>query len=105
MRHDEPYKFVPVREFAEAFQSFHVGLKLANELSVPFDKSNSHPAALATSTYGASSKELLKANIWRELLLMKRNSFVYGFRAFQVSESPLLQLRASIPQNKRRCFN
>jgi hypothetical protein len=31
-----------------------------------------------------SGKELLKANIDREILLMKRNSFVYMFRTFQV---------------------
>ena len=43
---DEPYSFVTVREFAEAFQSFHGGRKLGDELAVPFDKAKSHPAAL-----------------------------------------------------------
>ncbi|KAK8936591.1 Pleiotropic drug resistance protein 3 [Platanthera zijinensis] len=43
-----------------------------------------HPAALTTSKYGVSKKEVLKACISRELLLMKRNSFVYAFRAFQL---------------------
>ena len=84
-RHDEPYRYVPVREFADAFQSFHVGRAIGDELSVPYDKSKSHPAALTTSRYGVSKKELLKANIDRELLLMKRNSFVYIFKATQVS--------------------
>lgn len=51
---------------------------------MPFDKNGSHPAALKTSQYGASMKELLKANINREILLMKRNSFVYIFKATQV---------------------
>lgn len=83
-RHDEPYRYVPVREFAGAFQSFHVGQAMANELSVPFDKSKSHPAALTTSNYGVNKKELLKANLARELLLMKRNSFVYAFRSTQL---------------------
>lgn len=73
-----------MKEFAEAFQSFHVGEAIRNELAVPFDKSMSHPAALKTSRYGASAKELLKANIDREILLMKRNSFVYIFKAVQV---------------------
>jgi hypothetical protein len=76
---------VPVKAFAEAFNSFHVGLNIINELSVPFDKSTSHPAALMTSKYGVSKKELLIANIERELLLMKRNSFVYIFKSCQVS--------------------
>ncbi|WOK97975.1 hypothetical protein Cni_G06683 [Canna indica] len=79
-----PYRFVSAKEFADAFRSFHVGQELARELSVPFDKKNSHPAALTTSKYGASKKELLKACLSREILLVKRNSFIYGFRAFQL---------------------
>jgi len=75
---------VSVKEFASAFQSFHVGRAVANELAVPFDKSKNHPAALTTSRYGVSAWELFKANIYREMLLMKRNSFVYIFRTLQV---------------------
>ncbi|PKU72320.1 Pleiotropic drug resistance protein 1 [Dendrobium catenatum] len=90
-RHNEPYRFVPVREFAEAFQSFHVGEKLTNELSVPYDKSKEHPAALTISKYGVSTKELLKACFSREYLLMKRNSFVYGFRGFQEMKAKGIQ--------------
>ena len=52
---------------------------------MPFNKSKSHPAALATTRYDVSSKELLKTNIDREILLMKRNSFIYVFRTFQVT--------------------
>ena len=52
---------------------------------MPFNKSKSHPAALATTRYGVSSKEPLKTNIDREILLMKRNSFIYVFRTFQVT--------------------
>jgi hypothetical protein len=84
-QHDEPYRFVSVKEFATAFKSFQTGIALANELAAPFDKSECHPAALTTTKYGVSGKELLKANIDREILLMKRNSFVYMFRTFQVT--------------------
>ncbi|XP_058112145.1 pleiotropic drug resistance protein TUR2-like [Magnolia sinica] len=83
-RGDEPYRYIPVKEFADAFQSFHVGRKIGEELSTPFDKSKSHPAALTTSEYGISKKELLKACVSRELLLMKRNSFVYIFKMMQL---------------------
>ncbi|CAL4962703.1 unnamed protein product [Urochloa decumbens] len=83
-RRDVPYRFMPVKEFATAFKSFHTGRAIASELAVPFDKSKSHPAALTTTRYGVSAKELLKANIDREILLMKRNSFVYIFRTFQL---------------------
>ncbi|KAH9724818.1 ABC transporter G family member 40 [Citrus sinensis] len=43
-----PYRFITVQEFSEAFQSFHVGQKLTDELRTPLDKSKSHPAALTT---------------------------------------------------------
>ncbi|KAK1306973.1 Pleiotropic drug resistance protein 3 [Acorus calamus] len=84
-RQEEPYRYIPVKEFADAFQAFHVGRRLNEELAIPFDKSKSHPAALTTSRYGASNKELLKALIWREYLLMKRNSFAYIFKAVQLT--------------------
>ncbi|GFP96784.1 pleiotropic drug resistance protein 1 [Phtheirospermum japonicum] len=44
--HDKPYRYITVREFAEAFKSSEIGRKLIAELAVPFDKSKSHPAAL-----------------------------------------------------------
>ncbi|KAJ0007311.1 hypothetical protein Pint_29980 [Pistacia integerrima] len=81
---DEPYEFVTVKEFSDAFQSFHVGRKLADDLAIPFDKKMSHPAALTTRNYGVNKKQLLKACISRELLLMKRNSFVYMFKLIQL---------------------
>ncbi|XP_077209810.1 pleiotropic drug resistance protein 1-like [Tasmannia lanceolata] len=81
---NEPYSFISVGEFADAFQSFHIGHKLANELGTPFDKRKSHPAALTTSEYGISKTELLKACFSREWLLMKRNSFVYIFKMVQL---------------------
>ncbi|XP_051151375.1 pleiotropic drug resistance protein 1-like [Andrographis paniculata] len=83
-RRDEPYRFVTVTEFAEAFQSYSEGRKVGVELAVPFDKSKSHPAALATTKFGLGKKELLKACADREFLLMKRNSFVYFFKIFQI---------------------
>ncbi|KAL6591851.1 hypothetical protein ACP70R_049714 [Stipagrostis hirtigluma subsp. patula] len=81
---DEPYRFVPAKEFAMALKSFHTGRAILDELTVPFNKNNSHPAALTTTRYGVNHKQLLKANIDREILLMKRNSFVYMFRTFQL---------------------
>ncbi|GAV68078.1 ABC_tran domain-containing protein/ABC2_membrane domain-containing protein/PDR_assoc domain-containing protein [Cephalotus follicularis] len=83
-RKDEPYHYVTVNEFAQAFQLFHVGQKLGDELAIPFDKSKSHPAALTTNKYGVSNKELLKACIAKEYLLMKRNSFSYLFKMSQL---------------------
>ncbi|KAK3411001.1 hypothetical protein EUGRSUZ_J03024 [Eucalyptus grandis] len=92
VRKDEPYTFVTVREFAEAFQSFHVGRKLGDELSTPFDKSKNHPAALTTKRFGVGMKDLLKACISREYLLMKRNSFVYIFKIVQLTISAIITM-------------
>lgn len=85
MNKEEPYGYVSVREFSEAFQSFHAGRRLGDELSVPFPREKSHPTALTTDRYGVSKKMLLKACVDREFLLMKRNSFVYIFKLTQVS--------------------
>ncbi|KAL5562676.1 hypothetical protein UlMin_032423 [Ulmus minor] len=84
-RKDDPYIFVTVKEFAEAFQSFHVGQRLGDELATAFDKSRNHRAALTTKSYGVKKKELLKACFARELLFMKRNSFVYIFKLIQLA--------------------
>ena len=84
-RKEGPYRFVTVKEFVEAFQSFHTGRKVGDELASPYDKTKSHPAALTTKKYGVNKKELLDANMSREYLLMKRNSFVYVFKLTQVS--------------------
>lgn len=82
---DEPYSFVTVNEFAKAFQCFHVGIELREELAIQFDKTKNHPAALTTKKYGVDMKELLRANFSREYLLMKRNAFVHIFKLSQVS--------------------
>ncbi|KHN39247.1 Pleiotropic drug resistance protein 1 [Glycine soja] len=65
---DEPHRFVTVTQFAEAFQSFHFGRIIREELATPFDKSKNHPAPLTTKRYGVDKKELLKANFSRGLL-------------------------------------
>ena len=81
---EEPYNFVTVKEFVEAFQSFHVGRKLRDELATQFDKAKSHPTALTTKKYGVKKAELVKACLSREFLLTNRNSFVYIFKFIQV---------------------
>lgn len=64
---------------------FHVGQKLFDELGVPYDRSKAHPAALVKEKYGISNKDLFKACLSREWLLMKRNSFVYIFKTVQIT--------------------
>ncbi|KAI3455373.1 hypothetical protein Pfo_012036 [Paulownia fortunei] len=102
MRVDEPYRFVTVSEFVEAFQSFHVGQTLKGNLASPFDKSKSHPAALTTRKYRTRTKDLLKACSSREMLLMKRNSFVYFFKILQVVIMALVSMTIFLRTNMHR---
>ncbi|KAM4100328.1 hypothetical protein ACB094_05G059900 [Castanea mollissima] len=86
---DEPYNFVTIKDFTEAFQSFHVGQKLKDGLVAQFDRAKRHPVALTTRKYGVKKAELLKACLSREFLLMKRNSFVYIFKFIQIVKIPI----------------
>ncbi|XP_030453705.1 pleiotropic drug resistance protein 2-like [Syzygium oleosum] len=84
-RKDQPYRYISVPEFVRAFNSFHVGQRLLEELRVPYDKTRAHPAALVKDKYGISNRELFKACFAREWLLMKRSSFVYIFKTTQIT--------------------
>ncbi|GJY22822.1 ABC transporter G family member 35-like protein, partial [Tanacetum coccineum] len=81
---NRPYRFIQVSEFSQRYKSFHVGEKLRSELSVPYDKSQSHKAALVTKKFLVPKGELFKAAWDKEWLLMKRNAFIYVFKSFQI---------------------
>ncbi|PQQ10338.1 pleiotropic drug resistance protein 2 [Prunus yedoensis var. nudiflora] len=82
---NQPYRYVSVPDFVQAFRSFHVGQRLLEDLRVPYDKRAAHPAALVKEKYGISNMELFKACFAREWLLMQRNSFLYIFKTCQIS--------------------
>lgn len=84
-RTDIPYKYVSVDEFSQIFKSSYWGRMLNDELSRPDDKSESHKNALSFSKYSLGKLDLFKACMKREILLMKRNSFIYVFKTAQVS--------------------
>ncbi|KAG4399271.1 hypothetical protein GLYMA_08G201300v4 [Glycine max] len=79
-----PYRYVTVTEFANKFKRFHVGIRLESELSVAFDKSSAHKAALVYSKNSVPTMDLFKACWDKEWLLIKRNSFVYIFKTAQI---------------------
>ncbi|KAM1341583.1 hypothetical protein ACFX2F_006016 [Malus domestica] len=81
----KPYVYLSVPQIAEAFKNSKFGRTLESELSDPYDKSNTHPAALAESKYAVSRWELCKACFSREILLISRHRFLYIFRTFQVA--------------------
>ncbi|KAJ1264617.1 hypothetical protein BS78_08G013200 [Paspalum vaginatum] len=80
----ETYSFVTVDQFCNKFRVSEVGQNLSVELSKPYDKSEGHKNALSYSIYSLSKWELLKACFARELLLMKRNAFIYITKAVQL---------------------
>lgn len=82
--HGRPYRYITAVKFAEAFRSYHGGKNLYEELDVPFNRCYSHPAALLASRYGVKRSELLKGSFAWQMLLMKRNSFIYIFKFFQL---------------------
>lgn len=82
---DRPYRYIPVGKFAESFGSYRLGKNLTEEMNIPFDRRYNHPAALSTSQYGVKRRELLKTNFDWQLLIMKRNSFIYVFKFIQVN--------------------
>ncbi|XP_071731908.1 ABC transporter G family member 35-like [Rutidosis leptorrhynchoides] len=79
----KPYRYIPVSEFVQLFKRFHVAKRLENELSIPYDKNQSHKAALVCKKYLVSKRELFKASWDKEWLLIKRNAFVYVFKSVQ----------------------
>ncbi|XVE79409.1 hypothetical protein DITRI_Ditri14bG0056300 [Diplodiscus trichospermus] len=81
----KPYVFVPVSEMANAFKNSRFGRSLESTLSVPYDKSHSHPLALSKTRFAASKWELLRTCFTREKLLISRHSFLYIFRTCQVA--------------------
>ncbi len=79
-----PYSYVSVDMFSRKFKESRYGKKIEEDLSKPYDKSQSHKDALSFSVYSLSKWELFRACASRELLLMERNSFLYIFKTIQV---------------------
>ncbi|KAH7669104.1 Iron-chelate-transporting ATPase protein [Dioscorea alata] len=88
----ENYAYVSVDQFCQQFKAFHIGIKLDEELSKPYDKSQCHKHALSFSQYSLPKWELFRACMARELLLMKRNSFVYVFKTTQLSIAAMITM-------------
>ncbi|XP_020230451.1 ABC transporter G family member 31, partial [Cajanus cajan] len=81
----KPYEFVSVSEIAQAFRNSKFGKYVESMQSHPFDKSKCHSSALARTKYAVSKWEMAKACYAREVLLIKRHSFLYIFRTCQVA--------------------
>ncbi|KAJ0078863.1 hypothetical protein Patl1_23801 [Pistacia atlantica] len=83
-RTEDPYQYVSVDMFCQKFKESLLGKKLDEDLLVPYDKSKSHKDALSFNVYSLSKWQLFRACMWREYLLLKRNSFIYVFKTTQI---------------------
>ncbi|XP_043723660.1 ABC transporter G family member 31-like isoform X2 [Telopea speciosissima] len=81
----KPYVFLPGSKIADAFKDSEFGHSLHSTLEVPYDKTKNLPSALAKTNFAISKWELFKACFAREVLLIRRNSFLYIFRTCQVA--------------------
>ncbi|KAK7321500.1 hypothetical protein VNO77_32212 [Canavalia gladiata] len=81
----KPYKFVSVSAIAEAFKNSKFGRHVDSIQNRPYDKSKCHPSALARTEFAVAKWEVAKACFAREILLIKRHSFLYIFRTVQVA--------------------
>eukprot|EP00897_Mesotaenium_endlicherianum_P001115 jgi/Mesen1/11003/ME000098S10398 len=84
------YKYVPVVAFEEAFKLSQQGQVMAAELKTPFAKEKSPEGALSFEPYGLPRKEMFRAVLDREVLLLKRNAFLYVAMIIQMSLTALV---------------
>jgi hypothetical protein len=74
-----------VQDFVDKFAKFEVGQLTAATLATPFPKEKSSPHALITERYALKPYEMYKAMWDREIILARRNSFLWIFRGTMVS--------------------
>lgn len=90
------YNYVSALDFVEDFKSFDVGKKLQADLKLPYKKSKDVSRAFATKKYGATNRELFKACLSREWLLIKRCYPFYVLKIVLVTLASVLALTVFI---------
>jgi len=83
-RKDQPLHICHCQRIYWGISIIHCGTKDCRWVFHPIWQTRNHPAALATKQYGVGMLDLIKANLSREYLIMKRNSFIYIFKLCQV---------------------
>ncbi|ONI04160.1 hypothetical protein PRUPE_6G306100 [Prunus persica] len=82
--HAEPHNYVSIDMFSKKFKTSSFGKKLDEDLIQTDDEPQNHKNSLSFSVYSLSKWELFRACASRELLLMRRNSFIYVFKTVQL---------------------
>ncbi|KAJ0870682.1 putative ABC-type sulfate transporter [Helianthus annuus] len=84
-RTEEAYNYVSVQTLSMRFKQSCSGKEIDDDISKPFTRLQNHEDAISFHVYSLSKWDLFKACMSRELLLMKRNSFVYIFKTVQLT--------------------
>ncbi|KAH7834833.1 hypothetical protein Vadar_020121 [Vaccinium darrowii] len=96
---ERSYSYISVDMFSKKFKESTYGKKLDDELSHPFMKSR-HKSAISFNTYSLSKWELFKACMSRELLLMRRNYFLYIFKLAQLTMTASITMTIFLRRGK-----
>ncbi|KAI3509212.1 hypothetical protein L1887_24319 [Cichorium endivia] len=81
---EQAYIYVSVRTLSFRFKESSLAKQVTEDISKPFKRSQSHENAISFHMYSLSKWALFRACMSREILLMKRNSFVYIFKLVQL---------------------
>ncbi|XP_040947474.1 pleiotropic drug resistance protein 3 isoform X3 [Gossypium hirsutum] len=79
-----PYSYISADVFSEKFRASPLRKRIEEDLSEPYDKSQCHKNALSFNFYSVSRWEIFRACMSREVLLMRRNKYLYIFKFTQV---------------------
>ncbi|KAL8205881.1 hypothetical protein R6Q57_009432 [Mikania cordata] len=83
-RTDQAYKYVSVQTLTVIFKESYLGKEVNDNISKPLTRFQSHENAMSFHKYSLSKWDLFRTCMSREILLMKRNSFVYIFKFVQL---------------------
>ncbi|KAJ0734531.1 putative ABC-type sulfate transporter [Helianthus annuus] len=84
-RTEEVYDYVSVHTLSMRFKESYLGKEINDDISKPFTRLQNHEDAISFHVYSLSKWDLFKACMSREILFMKRNSFLYIFKTVQLT--------------------
>ncbi|WOH15112.1 hypothetical protein DCAR_0934649 [Daucus carota subsp. sativus] len=83
-RTGQTHRYVSVDRLSQMFKESTLGKTLDDEISKDFLESENHDKSISHSVYSLSRWTLFKACMSREIILMRRNSFIYKFKTIQL---------------------
>ncbi|KAI3676032.1 hypothetical protein L1987_85628 [Smallanthus sonchifolius] len=83
-RTEEAYNYVSVHTLSQKFKESYLGKEINDDISKPFMRLQNHENAICFHMYSLSNWALFRTCMSREILLMKRNSFLYIYKTVQL---------------------